>query len=95
MCMSVRLHRSLPFLTSVSFHRSVSSHCQELPEDWNCPFCGADKSGFESRTKKVAGFVQNQGYGFGNSMTGDEKLKLIYGSLLFFFFLFICGYAFN
>lgn len=42
----------------------------------------------------VAGFAENQKYGLGtNSMTGDQKLILIYGTLLLFFILFIGGYA--
>jgi hypothetical protein len=59
-----------------------------------CPICGAAKSKFESRVKVVAGFAENQQYGLGtNSMTGNQKLLLIYGSLLIFILLFLAGYA--
>jgi hypothetical protein len=45
-------------------------------------------------TLQVAGFAENQGYGLGtNAMTGEQKSRLIFGSLLFFFFLFIAGYG--
>ncbi len=68
----------------------------QLPVDWTCPICGGPKKGFENKVKTVAGFAENQRYGLGtNSMTGDEKSVLIYGALLVFFGLFLCGYAFN
>jgi hypothetical protein len=42
----------------------------------------------------VAGFAENQRYGLGtNSMTGSQKLLLIYGALAVFFILFLSGYA--
>jgi len=64
-----------------------------LPEDWQCPVCGAEKRMFVRKELQVAGFAANQGYGLGtNSMTGDQKSLLIYGSLALFFFLFIAGY---
>mmetsp|Transcript_31146 Transcript_31146/g.101519 ORF Transcript_31146/g.101519 Transcript_31146/m.101519 type:complete len:187 (-) Transcript_31146:1169-1729(-) len=67
---------------------------RNLPEDWACPVCGATPNKFFSNAKEVAGFEQNQGYGFGtNTMTGGQKSLLIYGSLAFFFALFIAGYA--
>lgn len=67
---------------------------QDLPEDYVCPICGAGKSKFESRVKVVAGFAENQQYGLGtNSMTGGQKLLIIYGSLLAFVMLFLLGYA--
>jgi hypothetical protein len=44
----------------------------------------------------VAGFAENQKYGFGtNSMTEAQKSLLIYGALGFFFALFLAGYALN
>lgn len=56
---------------------------QELPYDWTCPVCGAEKQFFQSRAKRLAGFEQNQGYGFGsNSLTPEQKSLLIYGPLL-------------
>jgi hypothetical protein len=69
---------------------------QALPEDWNCPVCGAEKKLFESRQQEVAGFAENQGYGLGvNTMTGEAKSLLIFGSLGVFFFLFLLGYTLN
>ena len=64
-----------------------------MPRDWNCPICGAEKQTFETRAMEIAGFAENQGYGFGtNSMTSGQKSLLIYGSLVFFFALFLFGY---
>lgn len=68
----------------------------ELPDDWNCPVCGAEKKMFVSTQKEIAGFAENQGYGLGtNSMTGEQKSLLIFGSLAAFFALFLLGYAMN
>lgn len=65
----------------------------KLPEDWRCPTCGSAKSGFASLQREVAGFAQNQKYGFGtNSMTAGQKSILIYGSLASFFLLFLSFY---
>lgn len=69
---------------------------KQLPQDWTCPICGAEKKNFDNKTKEIAGFAENQKYGLGtNTMTGDEKLLLIYGSLLVFFGIFLSGYALN
>ena len=66
---------------------------KDLPDDWTCPTCGAEKQFFSPIEKTVAGFASNQGYGFGtNTMTEGEKSVLIYGALAFFFGLFIAGY---
>ena len=68
----------------------------DLPEDWNCPVCGAEKKMFVSKQKEIAGFAENQGYGFGsNTMTGEQKSLLIFGSLAGFFVLFLLGYTMN
>lgn len=68
----------------------------QLPDDWNCPVCGSEKSMFESKQKEIAGFAENQGYGLGtNSMTGEQKSLLIFGSLAAFFALFLLGYTMN
>ncbi|PSC75031.1 Rubredoxin [Micractinium conductrix] len=67
---------------------------QQLPADWQCPVCGAEKKLFVSKQRQVAGFAENQGYGLGtNSMTEGDKSLLIFGSLAFFFVLFLAGYA--
>eukprot|EP00244_Chara_vulgaris_P008514 TRINITY_DN336_c0_g2_i1.p1 TRINITY_DN336_c0_g2~~TRINITY_DN336_c0_g2_i1.p1 ORF type:complete len:338 (+),score=46.18 TRINITY_DN336_c0_g2_i1:138-1151(+) len=64
-----------------------------LPSDWACPICGAPRTYFNPKRVEVAGFVQNQKYGLGgNSLTSGQKSLLIYGSLLFFFGVFISGY---
>jgi hypothetical protein len=56
-------------------------YTQDLPEDWRCPTCGAEKRLFKNMGKAVAGFEQNQTYGLGaNSMTSDEKSGLIFGA---------------
>jgi rubredoxin len=66
----------------------------EIPADYSCPICGSAKEKFNSQDKVVAGFAENQSYGFGtNAMTGDQKALLIYGALAFFFFCFIAGYG--
>ena len=72
---------------------SAGTQFKDLPDDWRCPTCGAEKSKFKNMGKEVAGFEQNQGYGLGtNSMTGGEKSVLIYGALAVFFLFFISGY---
>ncbi|GKV07335.1 hypothetical protein SLEP1_g19129 [Rubroshorea leprosula] len=66
---------------------------EKMPEDWRCPTCGAAKSFFESKRMEIAGFAQNQQYGLGgNALTSGQKAVLIYGSLFFFFCLFLSGY---
>ena len=72
---------------------AAGTQFRDLPDDWRCPTCGAEKSKFKNMGKEVAGFEQNQGYGLGtNSMTGGEKSVLIYGALALFFLFFISGY---
>eukprot|EP01025_Chloroclados_australasicus_P017045 TRINITY_DN18693_c0_g1_i3.p1 TRINITY_DN18693_c0_g1~~TRINITY_DN18693_c0_g1_i3.p1 ORF type:complete len:258 (-),score=16.73 TRINITY_DN18693_c0_g1_i3:124-897(-) len=72
---------------------SPGTKFQDLPEDWNCPICGAAPKTFQVQEQEIAGFAVNQGYGFGtNSMTEGQKSGLIYGSLGIFFALFLCGY---
>lgn len=67
---------------------------EELPSNWRCPTCRASKDNFNEVVETIPGFEVNQGYGFGtNSMTSGEKNTLIWGSLGFFLFLFIGGYA--
>lgn len=72
----------------------VNEIVQELPKDWQCPVCGAPRASFQSQAVKVAGFAENQQYGFGgNSLTSGQKSLLIYGSLILFFGLFLAGYT--
>ncbi|CAG9463895.1 unnamed protein product [Pedinophyceae sp. YPF-701] len=65
----------------------------DLPQDWVCPVCNSTKQTFQVDKRELAGFAVNQGYGLGtNSMTGDEKNRLIFGTLAFFVVLFLSGY---
>ncbi len=64
---------------------------EELPPDWRCPVCRADKRLFQAvGTKgKPSGFQENLRYGFGvNVMTPAQKNLLIFlGLALGFLFL--------
>lgn len=66
-----------------------------LPENFACPTCGSPKPFFKEVTIEIAGFEENQNYGFGNSMTEAGKSNLIFGGLAAFFVLFMGGYALN
>ena len=51
------------------------------------------KSQFKNIKKVIAGFADNQKYGFGgNSLTGGQKNLIIFGSLGFGFLLLLSGY---
>lgn len=64
-----------------------------LSNSWRCPQCLSQKGVFKSQTQTIAGFKENQEYGFGtNSMTGETKNSLIFGSLALFAILFLSGY---
>ena len=64
-----------------------------LPENFTCPACRSPKSQFKNIKKVIAGFAENQKYGFGgNSLTGGQKNLLIFGVLGFFFLLLLSGY---
>ena len=55
--------------------------------------CRASKDSFEPGTITIAGFAENQNYGFGgNSMTEGDKNLAIFGGLGFFFVLLLSGY---
>jgi len=65
----------------------------DLPDDWNCPICGLPRDKFQEESTEIAGFAENQGYGLGgNTLTGEQKSLLIFGSLLAFVFVFLSGY---
>ena len=67
-----------------------------VPESFTCPTCKSPKAFFDPVQVEVAGFADNQNYGFGtNAMTESQKSGLIFGGLGFFFFLLIGGYALN
>lgn len=68
----------------------------DLPESYTCPQCRTPKRRFVSRKKVIAGFAENQTYGFGsNTMTGGQKSLLIFGGLALCFLLLLSGYAMN
>lgn len=69
---------------------------EELSPAFVCPVCRSPKSRFLSKKKIIAGFADNQSYGFGsNTMTGGQKTGLIFGGLLICFLLLLSGYALN
>lgn len=64
-----------------------------IPENFSCPACRSPKSQFKNIRKVIAGFADNQKYGFGgNSLTGGQKNLLIFGLLGFAFLLLLSGY---
>ena len=66
---------------------------KELPSSWRCPQCLSQKGMYTPKTTTIAGFEENQEYGFGtNTMTSGDKNLLIFGSLGLFFVLFLGGY---
>mmetsp|Transcript_12210 Transcript_12210/g.24922 ORF Transcript_12210/g.24922 Transcript_12210/m.24922 type:complete len:194 (-) Transcript_12210:674-1255(-) len=66
---------------------------EDLPENFRCPACKSTKSSFRSGRKVIAGFAENQRYGFGtNSMTPGQKNTFIFGGLALFFLLLLSGY---
>lgn len=69
---------------------------EELPDSFVCPVCRSPKSRYASKKKIIAGFADNQQYGFGsNTMTAGQKGALIYGGLLLGFLILLSGYALN
>mmetsp|Transcript_39313 Transcript_39313/g.57826 ORF Transcript_39313/g.57826 Transcript_39313/m.57826 type:complete len:180 (-) Transcript_39313:932-1471(-) len=65
----------------------------QLTENFSCPACRSPKSQFKNIKKVIAGFADNQKYGFGgNSLTGGQKNLLIFGFLGFSFLLLLSGY---
>ena len=65
-----------------------------VPESWACPKCKSPRAFFEPVQIEIAGFADNQAYGFGtNTWTEAQKSTAIFGGLAAFFALFIGGYA--
>jgi rubredoxin len=65
----------------------------KLPDSFSCPACRSPKSQFKNIKKVIAGFADNQKYGFGgNSLTGGQKNLIIFGCLGFGFLLLLSGY---
>ena len=52
-------------MDAVSYSAVRRGRVQELPSDWQCPVCGADKKSFKQKELVVAGFAENQSYGLG------------------------------
>merc|ERR1719198_2477011 len=79
-----------PEIGDTSSSIPIGTRFSDIPEEWRCPTCGANKANFVADTKVYAGFAENQEFGLGtNSMTGEQKTLLIYGSLFFTFVLLI------
>lgn len=69
---------------------------EDLPDSYVCPSCRTPKRKFFSQKKVIAGFADNQTYGFGtNTMTGGEKSLLIFGGLVLCALFLLSGYALN
>jgi len=67
-----------------------------LGDSWTCPQCKSPKAFFTPDTIEIAGFEDNQSYGFGtNTWTESQKSNAIFGGLFFFFLLLLSGYALN
>ena len=67
-----------------------------LPDSWCCPQCQSPKAFFEAEQIEIAGFADNQQYGFGtNTWTEAQKSNVIFGGLGLFVLLFLGGYALN
>eukprot|EP00419_Tripos_fusus_P023485 CAMPEP_0172720110 /NCGR_PEP_ID=MMETSP1074-20121228/76146_1 /TAXON_ID=2916 /ORGANISM="Ceratium fusus, Strain PA161109" /LENGTH=204 /DNA_ID=CAMNT_0013545553 /DNA_START=69 /DNA_END=683 /DNA_ORIENTATION=- len=66
---------------------------RDLPKTWVCPECGAPRDDFQSVVETVAGFAENQDFGFGfNTWTAGNKEIIIWGGLGAGFILFMAGY---
>lgn len=67
-----------------------------VPDSFTCPNCKSPKAFFDPVQIEIAGFADNQNYGFGtNTWTEGEKSNAIFGGFAFFFLLLIAGYGLN
>lgn len=67
-----------------------------IPDNWVCPNCKSPKAFFDPEQIEIAGFADNQEYGFGtNTWTEAQKSNAIFGGLGLFFLLFLGGYGLN
>ena len=67
-----------------------------LPDSYVCPQCKSPKAFFDPEQIEIAGFADNQQYGFGtNTWTEAQKSNFIFGGLGLFVLLFLGGYALN
>eukprot|EP00180_Rhodochaete_pulchella_P001000 Plantae.Rhodophyta-Rhodochaete_pulchella.ctg18258.p1 GENE.Plantae.Rhodophyta-Rhodochaete_pulchella.ctg18258~~Plantae.Rhodophyta-Rhodochaete_pulchella.ctg18258.p1 ORF type:complete len:203 (+),score=25.04 Plantae.Rhodophyta-Rhodochaete_pulchella.ctg18258:24-611(+) len=68
----------------------------DIPESFRCPACKSTKARFRPAKRVIAGFAENQKYGFGgNTLTAGQKNGLIFGVLAVLFVLLLSGYALN
>lgn len=69
---------------------------QLLPDSYACPNCNSPKAFFDPVQIEIAGFADNQQYGFGtNTWTEGQKSGAIFGGMGLFVALFLAGYALN
>jgi rubredoxin len=71
---------------------------EQLPSDWRCPVCGANRSAFVNigATNAPSGFQENLNYGIGvNRLTPGQKNLLIFGGLMLAFLFFLSLYGLN
>jgi len=68
---------------------------QLLPDNYACVTCGSPKPFFDPVQIEIAGFADNQDYGFFNGQTEEQKSGLIFGGLFAAFLLLLSGYALN
>merc|ERR1711918_329143 len=67
-----------------------------VPDSFVCPNCKSPRAFFKPEQVEIAGFADNQAYGFGtNTWTESQKSTAIFGGLGAFFLLFVAGYALN
>ena len=65
-----------------------------VPNSYTCPQCKSPKPFFDPIQIEIAGFADNQAYGFGtNTWTEAQKSTAIFGGLAAFFALLLGGYA--
>ncbi len=70
----------------------------DLPNNWRCPVCGANKNLFTNigATDAPSGFAENLDYGFGvNRLTPGQKNLLIFGALVLAALFFLSLYGLN
>mmetsp|Transcript_48687 Transcript_48687/g.139186 ORF Transcript_48687/g.139186 Transcript_48687/m.139186 type:complete len:192 (-) Transcript_48687:76-651(-) len=66
---------------------------KDLPSNFRCPECRVSKDQFKVVVEEVAGFADNQDYGFGfNTWTAGQKNIIIWGGLGVGFFALLGGY---
>ena len=77
---------------------SAGTLFDDLPSNWRCPVCGANKSLFKNigATDAPSGFAENLDYGLGvNRLTPGQKNLLIFGGLALAVLFFLSLYGLN